>query len=244
MCTKNHLLIWGLFLLLAACSPSITRTISKSYAPLDYREEVLVLDLQTPVPAGADAMGSIKFGDTGFSTNCDWETVIEAAKAEARKVGGNAIKITKHRPPNFWGSSCHRITVTVLRIEDAAEIAAAAKAGDEAVADWDYALVHIYRPGGAGALVGYDVYLGNEVICRAKNKWKTTIQVRTFGRNTVWASTESKTELPVNFEPGREYYIRCGMKMGVMVGRPALTLVDRNTGKAEFEAIKTKTDEQ
>lgn len=235
--------MWGIILVVTACSPKVTKKISKSYAPLDYREEVLVLDLQTPVPDGADHIGSIRIGDTGFSTNCDWETVIETAKTEARKAGGNAIKITKHKPPNFWGSACHRITATVLRVENAAEIAAAAEP-DDVVADWDYALVHIYRGSGAGALVGYDVHLGSEVLCRAKHKWKTTIQVRSFGHNMLWASTESKTEIPVNFEPGREYYIRCELKMGVLVGRPSLTLVDKNTGKAEFEAIKIKNNEQ
>jgi hypothetical protein len=161
---------------------------------------------------------------------------------EARKIGGNAIKISKHKPPNM-GSTCHRITAVILRIENASEIAAAAKI-DDVAANWDYALLHIYRLGGPGAMVGYDVYLGNEVICRAKNRWKTTIQINSFGRNTVWASTESKTEIPVNFEPGREYYIRCGIKMGVMVGRPTLELVDKNVGKAEFASIKIKNERQ
>ena len=241
MNTHKYLLILVLFFA-TACSPKVSKTITKSYAPLDYKEDVLVLDLQTPVPVGADEMGTVKIGDTGFTNDCDWNTVIEKAKTEARKVGGNAIKITEHKPPNM-GSSCHRITAVILRMENAGEFASAIKATDEA-ADWDYALLHIYRSGGPGALVGYDVYLGNDVICRTKNKWKTTIQIRSFGLNTLWASTESKTEIPVNFEPGREYYIRCGMKMGVAVGRPTLELVDKNVGKSEFASIKTKIEGQ
>jgi hypothetical protein len=77
------------------------------------------------------------------------------------------------------------------------------------------------------------------MLCKIKNNSKTTFEIRTFGRNTLWATTESKTELPVNFEPGREYYIRCGIKMGVLVGRPTLELVNKKTGKAEFAAAKT-----
>lgn len=111
---------------------------------------------------------------------------------------------------------------------------------DEVAADWDYALLHIYRPAGAGALVGYDVLLGDEVICRSKNKWKTTLEIRDFGQNMLWASTESKVELPVNFEKGREYYVRCGIKMGIVVGRPTLELVSKKTGKPQFDAIKVK----
>jgi hypothetical protein len=238
---RNLLILFAVFVA-TACSPKVNKSITKSYAPLDYKEDVLVLDLQTPVPVGADEMGTVKVGDTGFTNDCSWEVVIEKAKTEARKVGGNAIKITEHKSPNM-GSSCHRITALILHIDNIGEIAAGAKAAD-VVADWDYALLHIYRLGGAGPLVGFDIHLGNDVICRAKNKWKTTIQIRSFGLNTVWASTESKTELPVNFEPGREYYIRCGIKMGVMVGRPTLELVNKNVGKAEFASIKTNTEGQ
>jgi len=238
MIIRKHLFILGIFLFVTACSPKVSKTITKNYAPLDYTEEVLVLDLQAPIPNGAENLGSVKIGDTGFSTKCDWNTVIEEAKMEARKVGGNAIKITEHKPPTALGSSCHRITVDVLHIGNIAEIAT--ESNDDVVADWDYALLHIYRFGGPGALVGYDIHLGEEVICRAKNKWKTTIQIRNFGRNTLWASTESKIELPVNFEPGREYYVRCGIKMGIAVGRPTLDLVDKGTGKTEFNSIKEK----
>ena len=241
MHTQRQLLLLSILLITASCSPKVSKTITTSYTPLDYREEVLVLDLQTPIPDGAENMGTVKIGDSGFTTNCDWNTVIEQAKVEARKVGGNAIKITEHKPPSAMGSSCHRITASVLYIKNAGEMAAAAKIEDVA-AEWGYALLHIYRFGGAGALVGYDVHLGDEVICRAKNKWKTTIQIRSFGRNMVWASTESKTEIQVNFEPGREYYIRCGIKMGALVGRPILQLVDKSTGKAEFASIKTKDE--
>jgi len=41
-------------------------------------------------------LGKIKIGDTGFSTDCSYEKAIEIAELEARKVGGNAVKITKH----------------------------------------------------------------------------------------------------------------------------------------------------
>jgi len=242
MKTHNLLILIALFFA-SACSPKVSKNITKSFAPLDYKDDVLVLDLQTPVPAGAEEIGTIKIGDTGFSTNCDWDIVIDKAKTEARKAGGNAIKIKDHKPPSPMGSSCHRITAVVLRIENAGEIAAAAKVEDVA-ADWDYALLHIYRFGGSGALVSYDIHLGDVVICRAKNKWKTTIQIYNFGLNTLWASTESKTELPVRIEPGREYYIRCGLKMGVIVGRPTLELVEKSRGRTEFASIKTKEEEQ
>ena len=105
--------------------------------------------------------------------------------------------------------------------------------------DEGFALLYIYRPARMmGSMIGYNIHLGEEVICKAKDKWKTTIQVRNFGQHTVWAKTESKEEVVVNFEPGQEYYIRCSLKMGAFVGRPKLELVDKSIGKSEFDAIK------
>lgn len=103
----------------------------------------------------------------------------------------------------------------------------------------DYALLYIYRPKKAvGSLLSYNVHLGNEVLYNVSNNSKTTIRIIDFEQNTVWAKTESKSEVYVNFKPGHEYYIRCGMKMGVIQGRPTLKLMDESTGKKEFDKIK------
>ena len=105
----------------------------------------------------------------------------------------------------------------------------------------DCALVHIYRVGRmAGAAIGYDVNLDGEKVYRATNKSKTTIRITTPGSHTLSAKTESAAELPLDIQLGREYYVRCGMKMGVMVGRPELEMVDASTGKAEFNNIPLK----
>ena len=112
---------------------------------------------------------------------------------------------------------------------------------DEVAADWDYALVHIYRRNApVGVLVGYDLYLGDEKICHVKNKWKTTVQIRTFGPTMVSARTETKTEMPITIEKGREYYIRGGLMVGAFVGRPTLELMSKSAGKKDFDRIKSK----
>lgn len=111
----------------------------------------------------------------------------------------------------------------------------------EATLSDDCALLHIYRVGRmAGAAIGYDVNLDGEKVYRATNKSKTTIRITTAGPHTLSAKTESAAELPLDIQLGREYYIRCGMKMGVMVGRPELEVVGASTGKSEFNNIPSK----
>ncbi len=74
---------------------------------------------------------------------------------------------------------------------------------------------------------------------RAINNSGIEIKVTQKGLNTIWAKTEAKTELPIDVEFGREYYLRCTVGMGLMVGRPKLELVNNRTGKAEFNFIKS-----
>jgi len=223
--------------ILISCGAKVATNITSSFTPLDYNENVVVLGVDEPAPTNGSTCGTIKIGDSGLSTNCSFDVVIAKAMDEARKAGCNVVKLTEHKPPGF-GSSCDRITATLYRI-DQADIAKGAKE-DKPNPDWDYAMLYVFRPNGVGALVGYDVYLGDSVIWRAKNNSKAEIKIRKKGMNSIWAKTESKVEVPIDIEFGREYYLRCSMSMGVMVGRPALLLVNKVNGRPSYEAVKPK----
>ncbi|MEN8251744.1 MAG: hypothetical protein ABFS32_22685, partial [Bacteroidota bacterium] len=108
MVKLQYLILAISFTLLVSCNPKVSTSITKSYPVLDYRQEVVVLGLNDEEPDSVEVLGQVQIGDTGFSTNCDYEVVINEAKYAARKIGGNAIKIIDHRPPSM-ASSCHRI---------------------------------------------------------------------------------------------------------------------------------------
>jgi hypothetical protein len=223
---------------LISCSPKITQNLAKNYTPLDASATVVVFDEKMDAPQPAEILGSIKIGDSGFSTNCDYETVISEAQNAARKAGGNAVKITKHSTPGIW-SSCHRITANILKIDSLDNyIQSTDNEIDSSLTGADYALLHLYRPSGAGALIGYDIHLGDEVIAEMSNNSYKTVAVKNEGLVTFWAKTESKSELKMDIQHGKRYYIRCSMNMGFFVGHPKLTLVNNRTGKIEFEKIE------
>lgn len=226
------------FIFFSSCSPKISTSLSKSYPPLDYKQEVLVIGLDQAVPENSEVLGQVKIGDTGFSTNCDYDIVIDKAKLEARKAGGNAIKIIEHTPPSAMGSSCHRIIAKILKVDNIENYTP--KVEQEVLLDVDYAILNVYRYSGAGALVSYNLYLGDSVICRVKNNFKTTLHIKKDGLNSLWAKTEAKSEVPIDVKMGKTYYLRCGITMGAFVGHPKLELIDSKTGKAEFESIKAK----
>lgn len=148
---KLHgLLIISALILFSSCHPKISTSISRTYPPLDYKQEIVVIGLDQTEPDNAEVLGQVKIGDTGFSTKCGYDIVIDKAKLEARKAGGNAIKIIEHNPPTAMGSTCHRITAKILKVENIENFTL--KTEEEVLLDVDYAILNVYRYSGAGAV--------------------------------------------------------------------------------------------
>ena len=131
-------------------------------------------NIEDEIPDKSEILGECKIGDSGFSTKCDYNTVLETLKSEARKVGGNAIKITKHKSPDF-GSTCHRMTATILKLTNDFEIME--EVNEEFIEASDYAILKIYRYNGLGPLIKYNLHLGDSIIARVRNNFKTTIKI-------------------------------------------------------------------
>ena len=104
-------LIIAISFLLISCGSSIKTNFSEQLKPLTIEDKVAFLDLQNQVPDGAKKIGNAKFGDTGFSTNCDFNTNLISARKLARANGANIVKVTEKKEPSVLGSSCYRIKV-------------------------------------------------------------------------------------------------------------------------------------
>lgn len=238
----NSALLAVLMMLILACAPKVRTNITQKYPSLDFDEEVMVLELLDPVPPKSELIGTVKIGDSGMSSKCNYTQVVEKAKEEARKAGGNLVKIIEHKVPDFV-SSCHRIKVEILRL-DSAELASIKAIDEEIDPSLDYATLYVYRNGGAGALVGYNLYLGDSLLCRVTNRFKQEIKINEEGSMELWAKTETKVSLPLDIKKGKSYYIRCGVSMGVMVGHPSLEKMGKQAGKREYESMKSKKNEE
>ncbi len=105
-------------ILLMSCSPKIGKVITKTYPEVSSDIPVTVFMNAQKIPVNSESLGVVKVGDSGFTTNCDSVTVVDLIKTEARKVGGNAVLVTEYRKPSFWGSSCHQMVATVLKVND------------------------------------------------------------------------------------------------------------------------------
>lgn len=103
-------LIIAITFLLVSCGASIQSNFTEQLKPLSIYNKVAFLDLQHIIPENAKKIGEAKFGDSGFSTNCDFNTNLISARKLARSNGANIVKVIKKSTPDLW-SSCYRITV-------------------------------------------------------------------------------------------------------------------------------------
>jgi len=234
----------SLFLLLASCTPNVYPTIFTRHASLARQEAVRVFERSEIIPENAEFLGTVKVQGAGFTTKCSFEEVVILAKAEARRVGGNAIKITHHSAPNSV-SPCHNIIANIYKIEGL-EIVPNKVPVDSTLNSSEYATLHIYRKNSEGSSKKYDLYLDNTLICRARNGWKESIKITRERAYILWVEAEEKLEIPITIQLGKEYYIRCSVIMEMYtgipfpLGHPKIELVDNLTGKREFDAILEK----
>lgn len=95
-------------------------------------------------------------------------------------------------------------------------------------------LVYFYRVKAfAGSAISYDIHLGDEVIGAIKNG-TYFYQIFDPGKYQFWAKTEARKDIFLDVKPGKTYYIKCEIGMGILVGRPKFTIVADITGKNEI----------
>jgi hypothetical protein len=92
-----------------------------------------------------------------------------------------------------------------------------------------------YRPGGMGFALGCQVN-ENDVRVSALGAGKYFTHVAEPGKHSFMVSSEAKDVLNVEVEPDETQYVRCKIKMGIMVGRPNL----EPSTKADFDKVSHK----
>lgn len=122
--------------IMSSCSPKVHKHIIKEMRPAPNDSEVTVYNIGEIVPENAEVIGNVSVLDGGFTSHCDWETVLETAKQEVRAAGGNGIEIVQHSYPGQNGSNCHQIAAYMLNICDDIEPIALSEAAKENFHDY------------------------------------------------------------------------------------------------------------
>ncbi|MBD3314349.1 MAG: hypothetical protein GF344_01065 [Chitinivibrionales bacterium] len=120
-------------LLSTGCGPSLKR--------LDYVEDehsprvgecsvVFKRDVEIR-PEKGTVIGTMRVSDTGFSTRCHENEVLDILRTEACEIGADVVILRKIRQPDVL-SSCYRVTADFVRLTDSTYV-------DRVASDEDYA---------------------------------------------------------------------------------------------------------
>jgi len=242
---KEILLTLLILLILQSCSPKIRTNLSNTnFQSLHPDSDILILTENEVVPENSNFIGDLKIGDSGFSSDCGYTKVMDEAKKEAIKSGANLIKLTEVIKPNF-GSTCYRINAKLYRNLNPEALTQVSERRNlenksRLPLDVNYAIVYFYRPkSDLGSLIGYKIKMDNDIeIGRCRNGEKFVYKITEFGKHEFWGKTESKASVIIDVQKGQEYFVRCGVNMGVAVGRPEMYLIDNNVGISEYQSIE------
>ena len=238
---KLYLLITILF---CSCSPKIRTTISNSnFEKLSDNTEVIVIN-ENQALENSSYIGEIKVGDSGFTTDCGYEKIMNDAKEEAKKLGGNIIQIIEIKEPKKWWSTCYRIRAKIFRNLDSKSLTPLIeenlkKNESTLPPDSDFAKIYFYRPKMiTGSLLGYKIRVDNDsVICRVRNGEKCEVKINDFGKYKFWAKLESRDSIVIDIKRGQEYFVRCSVGLGALIGKPELNQVENYIARKEVQEM-------
>jgi hypothetical protein len=232
-------------ILLASCSTSIsTKIVNKNFQKLEDNNQIIVLDKNEELPNNSELIGDLKIGDSGFTTDCGYDKVIADATNAAKNSGANIIKIIEIKKPSTFGSTCYRIKARLYRNLNPESLAILAqnrslKNKSRLPENSDYAVIYFYRPSiGAGSLLGYKIKDANDSIVGRLRSGEKFKYVKKFGEQFFYGALETKEEVKINIEKGNEYFVRCAVNMGVVIGRPEINLIENYVGMKEYELME------
>jgi len=229
---KIYILIIIFFLFLFNSCRSTTQLI-KQDALLE--QKIIILNLNEELPSDSKLLGKIKLGHDLRYKNCEFDTIIYQAKSEARKIGGNIVKITKYKPLDILNKSCHRIKANILKSNSLPSLLQ----NNNKQRYGNYVNLNIYRyHSKSGNILQYDLFLGDSLITRVKSGFKKTIRINKEGVYNLRVKRGFNT-IPIDIKFGQNYYIKCSLK-GKLVGSANLKikLMEEKKGKAEFDFFK------
>lgn len=101
-------------------------------------------------------------------------------------------------------------------------------------------IVHFYRTNSLkGAIITYKLYHDSTLVGEVKPGTILHYSVSP-GVNKFTAKTETKEFIFINASLNNEYYVKCSLAFGLLVGRPKFQLVTKEQGMADIKKIEDK----
>ena len=248
---------------LVSCTPIAQTTLIKIYPTLDYRQTVTVLKISDTIPSNGVIIGNVTINSGGPLAENNLEYSVREAVYEARKIGGNAIKITTQKYTTHYNYSYMSITASILKINEPYQkldkIVGAVPISEQEqinhsikdtaiineteniknpnnVNNIPYAQIHIYGNTNDGMLFGhYKILVNDSIAGIISDKFKKTIYIFNEDNHVFIDYKKTKQKLPDKIRLGNTYYYCLTIKPN---GDPSLIKVDNSKGKSEIKEIR------
>lgn len=115
MMKRNNLLLCCL-LLLSSCAPKITTSLVNRYKPLPAYARIAIFEKNDTLLVNSEKMGTVDVVDYGFKSGYDYNSIINAARTETGKAGGNAIQIKKLQTPNLFNPG-YELNADIVKVD-------------------------------------------------------------------------------------------------------------------------------
>ena len=110
----NKILILITVIGITSCSPKISSNFTNPQSKLSIDEKVALLDIEHILPENIVKVGELRFQDSGFTTDCSFNSLMNQARNEARINGANIVKVIDKKKPNLW-STCYRLKIELYK---------------------------------------------------------------------------------------------------------------------------------
>ncbi|MEI6556009.1 MAG: hypothetical protein WCL70_10485 [Paludibacter sp.] len=193
---KNILFLYLIILLLSSCTPRITTSLIKKEKPLSKNSIVVVYDKNDTLPAATKKLGTTRVNDNASTVEFDYNFVVEVAKLEAGKAGGNAIRIIKHQLPNLLNTG-HEVYADILKIDTSIVHQRSNQKSKESYIKIPYSHLRFALNGGYAYNLGKDVPTLDTRIQTYDNQMKSGLN---FGAEINYFVVNGQMGIGVNYE--------------------------------------------
>jgi len=101
---------------MTGCSPKLTSNLVNIQPKLQVNDQVALLDEHHKLPENTIKIGDLRFQDSGFSTDCSFNSLMNKARIKARENGANIVKVIAKKTPDLW-SSCYRLKIELHKYQ-------------------------------------------------------------------------------------------------------------------------------
>jgi len=235
--------IFAFGFLFSSCNQRVSVNGVGHFDPIEESEEVYFFLEDDLVSDSWKHVADLKVKNGMLSENCTLPFVLESAEKVSRAKGGNVVLIEKIKSPNGL-KYCYEIKGQIYKVDDPVELVELISRNlnqNKGVLNGseEYALIHFYRSKNfAGSAIKWRIRENGELVTKLKHNSYYTLKTTDFGTREFNIHSEVTENVDLDVEPGKEYFVNCGIKKGKFKGRPAMSHVDNWLGIRELNKIK------